>query len=261
MVGSKKALMVAGLSSWAASVVPRARPFVAHLFGAIKDAKQDEGPRRATTRARPKDLIFVRRFRHAAGWLSELLKDDAALVRRFSVEQRHAKIELIVRTDASPFGLGGILIDTDGGILGYWADELRSEDLTRFRATIGDPAWQSEWEFLAVLISLEVFGAQLRNNKFKLQVDNTATLSAAMLLKSSSPVMNAVAAEVSLRIDRLRTSLEFAEHIPGALNFLADALSRLTAGAKLPEVLVTAVRFPAPSRSGDVWRTWPQEWV
>ena len=86
MVSSKRALTIAGLSSWAASVVPRARPFVSHLWGAIKDAKHDAGTTRPSTRTRPKDLIFVRRFRHSACWLSELLKDDNALARRFSVE-------------------------------------------------------------------------------------------------------------------------------------------------------------------------------
>ena len=111
-----------------------------------------------------------------------------------------------------------------------------------------------------MLVSLDVFGPQLAGVKFKLQVDNSAALSAAMILKSPSPVMNAVASEVSLRIERLRAVLELAEHIPGTLNFLADALSRLSVGAKLPERLVAAVRFPAPSRDSNFWRAWPQEW-
>ena len=85
------------------------------------------------------------------------MKDDEALVRRFSPAIRQRPVELTIRTDASPFGMGGILLENDGTVLGYWADELQARDLERFGATVGDPAFQSEWEFLAVLISVAVF--------------------------------------------------------------------------------------------------------
>ena len=82
-----------------------------------------------------------------------------------------------------------------------------------------------------------------------------------MALKSPKPLMNAIAGELSLRIDRLRTTLELAEHIPGLLNFIADALSRLSQGVAMPEVLAQGVRFPAVIRDETFWSTWPQNWA
>ena len=50
MVNAKVARSTAGLASWAASVVPRARPFVSHMFGAISDSRAAEEPVRDSTR-------------------------------------------------------------------------------------------------------------------------------------------------------------------------------------------------------------------
>ena len=72
-----------------------------------------------------------------------------------------------------------------------------------------------------------------------------------MSLKSPTGTMNAIAGDISLRLDRCRANFQMAEHIPGLLNFIADALSRLGAGAKLPECLSAARRMSAPSRSRD----------
>ena len=146
-----------------------------------------------------------------------------------------------------------------GTVHGYWADELSDLDVARFGAARGDPAWQTEWEMLAVLISLEVWKAKLVNSKVAIQTDNTATMYAALHLKSGKAIMNAMAGEISLRIDRARATIDLVEHIPGLLNYVADALSRLTAGKKLPEVLSAAPRFQALVRSADFWTCWPQE--
>ena len=261
MVHARKAASVAGLASWAASVVPRARPFVSHLWGAIVDSKASREPVRASTRRRPKDLIFVRRFRHSVAWLVALLADDACLVRRFSVGQRHSEVSFILRTDASPYGMGGILLSPGGSVVGYWADVLSADDCARFNAKIGDPAWQTEWEFLAILITIVVFRVELLNMKFVIQTDNTAAISAAMKLSSPKPVMNALAGELALRMEQARATLSLAEHIPGVLNFVADALSRLGAGSRLPVSLAAARRFEAPGRGRDFWLAWPQEWA
>ena len=58
MVNRKAVLKAASVASAAASVVPRARPFVAHLWGAATDYQQSRSDRRPGTRRRPKDLFF-----------------------------------------------------------------------------------------------------------------------------------------------------------------------------------------------------------
>ena len=261
MVQEKRARSIAGLASWAASVVPRARPFVAHMFGAIADAKSSGPPARTTTRRRPKDLIFIRRFEHSARWLQALLRDETALVRKFSVNLRHTPTSLGLRTDASPFGMGAVLFDfVTGAILAYWADSISDLDIGRFKAVRGAPDWQNEYELLAVVVSLEVFQTQLAGRTFALQADNTAAIQAALNLKSGKALLNTMAGEIALRLDRLRAHLGVTEHIPGLLNFVADALSRLEQGKELPKVLYDAMRVTAPRRDANFWLCWPQEW-
>ena len=166
-----------------------------------------------------------------------------------------------LRTDASPYGLGAILFKIDTGeVLGYWADEVHERDLSRLRARRGEPAWQNEWEMLAVLVSIVVFEADLAGEKFILQADNITALEAASRYKSPRPLINAMAAEMALRMDKLRTEMTMCEHIPGILNVEADALSRLSVGKDLPKELREARRLQAPARTDDFWKCWPQEW-
>ena len=261
MVTEKELRSTAGLASWAASVVPRARPFVSHMFGAMVDNKAKDRQTKESTRDRPKNLVFVRRFRHAALWLRELLADEHALVRKFSVRARWAPLSLGLRTDASPYGLGAILFKiATGEVISYWADDLRDEDFKRFKAQRGDPAWQNEWEMLAVLASIVAFESDIAGEKFLLQADNMTAIEAASRYKSTRPLINTMAGELALRMDKIRTEMTMAEHIPGILNVEADALSRLSVGKVLPRELREAHRLQAPSRSDDFWMCWPQEW-
>ena len=91
-------------------------------------------------------------------WLQALLRDETALVRKFSVNLRHTPISLGLRTDASPFGMGAVLFDfVTGDVHAYWADSISDLDIDKFKAVRGAPDWQNEYELLAVVVSLEVF--------------------------------------------------------------------------------------------------------
>eukprot|EP00969_Alexandrium_andersonii_P211213 9328582-Alexandrium_andersonii.AAC.1 len=61
-----------------------------------------------------------------------------------------------ITTDASPWGMGGVLQDSSG-FVSYWFDALRPEDLERFQGLRGDPAFDTLWEALAVAVSLRVW--------------------------------------------------------------------------------------------------------
>ena len=69
-----------------------------------------------------------------------------------------------------------------------------------------------------------------------------------------------MAGEIALRLDRARIEMDILEHIPGLLNFVADALSRLEAGKQLPAILTEARRDSAPARTANFWMAWPSEW-
>ena len=85
-------------------------------------------------------------------------------------------------------------------------------------------------------------------------------LEAALQYKSRKELIKQIAAEISLRLDRMRSELQSAIHVPGALNFEADSLSRLSVGKSVPEVLKRARRYDAPNRDASFWLAWPQEW-
>ena len=57
--------------------------------------------------------------------------------------------------DACPWGWGAIR--THKGIVTHWATGTWDSDtLTRFGATVGGPTFQTDWEFLACSIALEL---------------------------------------------------------------------------------------------------------
>ena len=51
-----------------------------------------------------------------------------------------------------------------GQVASYWAEALTEEDARRYGASLGDPAWQSEGELLAIFVSLHVFATELRGS-------------------------------------------------------------------------------------------------
>ena len=81
-----------------------------------------------------------------------------------------------------------------------------------------------------MLVSLRIFAEELNGGWVALESDNTSTLQAALEFRASSPLMLALAAEVSLELEANALELQFAHHIRGVANYEADALSRLILG-------------------------------
>ena len=125
--------------------------------------------------------------------------------------------------------MGGWLLDQQGSAIAYWADELTTQDFVRFSAVRGDPAWQAEWELLAILVSLHAFEKEVSAARFlvKVQSDSMAALGVALKLASPRHLMNALAAELALKLEDVGAEFILTEHIPGVHNVEADALSRL----------------------------------
>ena len=96
-----------------------------------------------------------------------------------------------------------------------------------------------EFELLRTLVSLHVWGERLRGmtGAFIVQADSSAALGAALKLASPRPLMNALAAEISLVLERFSIERLLGDHYRGSINVEADALSRLWEGAKIPPLL------------------------
>ena len=125
----------------------------------------------------------------------------------------------------------------------WWADEIQEWDLALLGAKTEDPAWQSEWELLAVAISARLFGPQIASQAVHLTTDNTGVLHTALNLRASSPGMVAVAAELACVLRQFDIDLRQGNHVRSAANYLADALSRLSRGAAVPALLVPVTRL------------------
>jgi hypothetical protein len=255
MISLTEAMSLIGKISWVASLIPLARPWVGQMYSALIDSRK--APVRSTTRKRP-NLVFVRRFSHSVKWLRALVGRPDRLSRSYTLKARRGAPRFAFRTDASPWGLGGVLYAEGSKPIAYWADELSELDLERFNASLGDPAFQSEWELLAVLISLRVFAPWIRGSKSQLEIqsDSSAAIGVTMKLASPSVIMNALAAEIALDLDELEIEVVTSRHVPGTLNFVADALSRLSKGAVVPESLAGVRRVPCPQRTAEFYKAW-----
>ena len=84
-------------------------------------------------------------------------------------------------------------------------------------------------------------------------------LTLANKLASSSAILNAIGAEISLALEILDIAEVFTQHTPGRLLDIADALSRLFApggDGELPAALSGAKRREAPIRDDSFFRVW-----
>ena len=81
-----------------------------------------------------------------------------------------------------------------------------------------------------------------------------------MKLASPRPLVNAVAAEITLMLEATRADLLVPQHFRGVLNVEADALSRLNEGKEVPRRLTHVHREVPPVRNEDFYKAWPKEW-
>ena len=118
---------------------------------------------------------------------------------------------------------------------------------------IGDPAFQSFWEFLTLLLTLVQWGRWFVHEAVTIMGDNTAALQDALDLKGRGAML-AVAHELAWRKARHRWAFVVA-HLPSEDNTTADALSRIASPepAAIPRSVAHATRVrPAPVK--NLWK-------
>ena len=209
-------------------------------------------------------MFFLQRIEQAIHYVRLLLaglfrtpKGTLTLQKWSSTASRSTSARWCIRSDASPFGFGAILFwagSPQAWIAGTW----ESDDLARLKAVFGDPAWQAEWEIFAALLAIDVWLKFLWGHPLAmLQLDATAALHSILRSSGRTPVMNAIAAEVSLRLEIGQVELQ-GEHLTGTLNFECDALSRLVQeNKKIPQSLTNVRRDVVPHRGPEFFWGWP----
>ena len=227
MVSSKRLMSLAGSLSFVAGLVTHMRPFLDAFWAALAQPGGREATSDGVRRPSGK-LIHVRRFSHALEWVVALLEgEQVPLKRTFSPINLHTEYE--ITTDASPWGIGGVLRRA-GHIIDAFAWELDQEVLRKFGARKGDPKHTTLWEGLALLVAFRKwmptigFGTAVRAKS-----DSLSSLR--MLAKGSakSLELNHIAREIALDQALQLYRVTFLVHIPGVTNLEADYLSRLFA--------------------------------
>ena len=232
MVTTKALMSFTGGLSFVAGLIPHLRPFLDSFWAVLAES----GRRASASDGVPGPsgkLIHVRRIQSALQWIAALLKQkDVPLKRVFHTKQ--STINADITTDASPWGIGGVLrIDTK--LVETFSLPLDRETLNKFRAAKGDPKHTTLWEGLALLVAFSLwlprvgFGANVR-----VKSDSLSSLFMLSKGRAKSPELNFIAREVALDQALQVYSLTFLEHIPGVTNLEADFLSRVFA-PKTPE--------------------------
>jgi hypothetical protein len=245
----KVAHSAVGKASRIAQIAPVASPFVASLWGALTGALQANTAER---REAPPGHASCARFSWAARWFVALLDGRPAvqLTRRvysLSPVSRLGLGHAEVQFDASPWGGGAVLVCRASGVPLEFFNCLWTQPLLSFfRATTGDPAFQSLWEFITLYMALLVWAPAFPSSVLLLKGDNTGSLADAIALKGGR-LMNVVARELSLRVAWQEWQYAV-EHLPSERNTLADALSRLSAIPPLP-FSTHPCDLPPPRRS------------
>jgi hypothetical protein len=267
LVPIKQVLRLAGQLSWVSGIFKWIRGFNTSLWGAIAaHVAEHSSNTKRSAKKRPLHLFFVLRVHQALSWIRLLL---AGLIRtrdgnKMPVERwtpvwtRFRESVFCIRTDASPFGYGAILF-RKGQPISWLAEAWTQQDCRVLKAEVGDPAWQAEWELLAVLIAVDTWLPRLHGQVACLvQTDPLAALYDIAKGAGRTPAMNALAAEIALRFESAQVH-SASEHISGTLNFQCDALSRLSQGAAVPTSLRAVPQASARPRSASFFWAWTKE--
>ena len=136
------------------------------LLEGQRDADMPPGPAVSGDRGpvgREQDyFVHVRRIRRCLAWLTQFWQGcKGTIVRDYPLVT--PRPSHTISTDASPWGIGGILQDASGNIVSYFFDALTLEDASQLQGKIGEPASQTTWELLAVVVALRCWGPRLEH--------------------------------------------------------------------------------------------------
>jgi hypothetical protein len=236
VVRTKALRSLCGKGAFIAGLVTVIRPFVAELWAALADASARDqaldSSSRAVRRSRPSGTVWRKQIQHALVWLSAFIAQaEQRLIRSFPVCEA-SRTRLAFWTDASPWGVGAILVTSCAGafqVLEWLATPLFDFELELFGLTRGEPNGQAFYEALAVVVAARAWNhlfVQGAYASFAVRSDSLAALNSARKLSSSDPRLNATMQELALVVATSGVQLDLLEHTPGISNKLPDSLSR-----------------------------------
>eukprot|EP00435_Cladocopium_sp_Y103_P055167 s446_g18.t1 len=249
---SKKSLRtVIGKAMAIASVLFVWRPFISELYVALH-ADQTHAPN---------GCIWTKQIAHSVQWLRTFLAgEQAGIIRTYSLDAFNSRgPEIVITWDASPYGMGGTL-QVQGTYVEFFACQISKDDEYHLSTQSGTHEGQQTWEGLCGLVCLRLWRSYWQNAKVKLKLrnDNIGALVLFAQVKGKSPAHTLLAREFSLDLGRAQFRPSVAEHLPGAVNLICDALSRRFQPGydfKLPIQLVRAKAVVPPPRPTAWWKS------
>ena len=212
-----------GKANYVAGMIDAWRPFLADLYGVISSAGRGT--------AAPLNCVWTRQFRHASLWFRAFFSSEKhALRREFRLSTFLGKgLRVRIITDASPWGLGAILL-INCTIIAFFSSALDKADEEMAGVRIGGAAGQQIWEALALLQAVKTWSRHWKKEGLDLMVSSDSVTALSLMIslrhKPGSRALGIIVKELALEFSRSSFRPRWHEHIPGVANDLADNLSR-----------------------------------
>ncbi len=250
MASLKELRSLAGKAAWLSNILPRARWVTSVLYAVLKSTEAEEDNVKADGRVK-KGLFSVNRLESARRWLVAFV--DAAMarpMRKISITSKN-QMEVKLCCDASPEGLGSILV-INGSPVAALASPVDESDVELLGIEKGASSSQGVLEALCLLVALKHWKKRFVGHVLTLdaQSDSMVALAVSQRLAASTPTLNWLGAEMSISLEEAGVEIFRSVHIPGKANIEADYLSRPSLWPKvsLPkalEPLAAAIEIPA----------------
>jgi hypothetical protein len=205
--------------------------------------------------------VWTKQIGHVLRWIKAFLDGQAGAIQRiYSLDSYLGwGAQVLITTDASPWGLGGTL-EIYGVVIAYFAERLLPQDASMFGAEIGDCKGQQTWEALALLIALRIWAIHWKSSRVRLVVrgDSMSALHMLLNLKSRGKGSGMIARELALDIADATYYPDIICHAPGLTLVQVDELSRkyMTKSSTwtLPSSLRDAEETLVPPRDATFYR-------
>eukprot|EP00435_Cladocopium_sp_Y103_P022785 s1262_g5.t1 len=212
VTGKRELQSLAGSLSFFAGVVPLMRPFLGAIWAVLAT---DDGPVRA------RKLVHTKRITPAMEWILALLDETTVPFTRV-VRAVKPNSGAIIITDASTWGLGGILVE-GGKPTEFFSCPIPFAFTVKTGAVPGIPKHMALWEALCLLLAARLWLTRFPvGTLVRVKADNISALFLLSKGKAKSPDMQIVARELALDQAKGLYEVTLLQHINTKLNLTAD---------------------------------------
>ena len=188
-----------------------------------RHGRRGEGPEGWQRGRESKPQVAVKRFGAALEWITKVLEETASKSMIRQEPLITSMTELGIVSDASPFGVGALLVFMAPGTAAVTILEAMEANVTR-----------EEAEMLA---HLKRWQGRLAGENVMVKSDSTVALAIVNRLSSPTKELNFLGAEISFFMEKHDIRRLLPCHIPGKVNKEADWLSRPHERGPLPKSL------------------------